>query len=165
MASLQNFGGHFLANLRMDLDEIQHVATTGWFVEAHAKFILDMYYWRDKLLLDFMKYRFDIVMLKDTCESVCFKLDVMLNTKLNSLIPVSMTLMYTQGHRILRKLELVLSFCCKIAWSNWNVHDGWLWKGGDSKCGKYGSLEHLFFLLVRCLTVEYMYLFLSHNRL
>ena len=30
----------FLRNFAMDLDEIQSVATTCWFVEAHAKFIL-----------------------------------------------------------------------------------------------------------------------------
>ena len=34
-----NFGIHFLANLNIHVDEIQYVATTCWFVEAHAKFI------------------------------------------------------------------------------------------------------------------------------
>ena len=30
----------FSCKLNIDLDEIQYVATTYWFVEAHAKFIL-----------------------------------------------------------------------------------------------------------------------------
>ena len=36
----KNFGVYFLANLSIDLDEIRYVATTRWFVEAHAKFIV-----------------------------------------------------------------------------------------------------------------------------
>ena len=32
--------GLFLVNLRIDLDEIQYVATTCWFAEAHAKSVL-----------------------------------------------------------------------------------------------------------------------------
>ena len=31
---------HFLANLDTDLDEIQYIAATCWFVEAHAEFVL-----------------------------------------------------------------------------------------------------------------------------
>ena len=44
-----------------------------------------------------------------------------------------MTLMFTQGHRVMCKLELVqlLLFYCKAAWSNSDVHDGWLWKEND----------------------------------
>ena len=62
-----------------------------------------------------MKYRFNIAMCQDTSEPICFKLDLMLDTiKLFSLIPVSMTLMFTQGHRVAGKLELVQSFCCKV---------------------------------------------------
>ena len=34
---IKNLGVHFLANLPIDLDEIQYVATTCCFVEAHAK--------------------------------------------------------------------------------------------------------------------------------
>ena len=48
-------------------------------------------------------------------------------TKVNSLIPVWMTLMFTQGYRVVGKLELVQSFCCKVAWNNSNVGDGWHW--------------------------------------
>ena len=35
----QNFGGHFLAKFGFDLDEIEYVTTTRWFVEAYAKLI------------------------------------------------------------------------------------------------------------------------------
>ena len=35
----KTLGVHFLANLSIDLDEIQYVATTCWFVKAHAKVI------------------------------------------------------------------------------------------------------------------------------
>ena len=78
---------------------------------------------------DFMTYMFNIVMYRDTCDPICFKLGMMLHTtKLYCLIPVWMTLMFSQGHRIIGKLELVQSFCYKVAWSNWNVCDGWLCK-------------------------------------
>ena len=36
-------GVHFLANFAVDLDEIQYVATTCWFFETHANFILHKY--------------------------------------------------------------------------------------------------------------------------
>ena len=39
------------ANLSVDLDVIQYVATTCWFVEAHAKFILLNCYSREIILL------------------------------------------------------------------------------------------------------------------
>ena len=68
---------------------------------------------------DSMKYAFIIVLCWDTREPICFKLRMMLNmTKLYSLSPVWMTLMFTQDHRVTGKLELVPSFCCEIAWSN-----------------------------------------------
>ena len=34
---IRNLGVHFLVNQGIDLDKIQYVATTCWFVEAHAK--------------------------------------------------------------------------------------------------------------------------------
>ena len=55
-------------------------------------------------------------------------------TKLYILIPVWMTLMFTQGHKITGNLELVRSFCCKVAWSNSDICDCWLCKGDD--CGE-----------------------------
>ena len=47
----QNLGVHFLANLDIDRDEIWYVATTCWFDEAHAKFLLYHHYSREKTLL------------------------------------------------------------------------------------------------------------------
>ena len=59
-------------------------------------------------------YMFNIIMCQDTCELICFKLGMMLNiTKLYSFIPMWMTVMLTQGDRVLGKLELVKLFCCK----------------------------------------------------
>ena len=80
---------------------------------------------------DFMKYTFNVVICQDTCQSVFFKLGMMLNmTNVYSLIPVWMTLMFTQGHRAMLKLELVHSFCCvkqfRCSW--WLIMSGgWLW--------------------------------------
>ena len=72
----------------------------------------------------------NIIMCQGNCEPVYFKLGMMLNTsKLYSLISFWMTLMFAQGHR--DKLELVHSFCCKVAWSNSNVCDGWSCKEED----------------------------------
>ena len=71
-------------------------------------------------------------MCHDIFEPICFKLDMMLNiAKLYSLIHVWMTLMFIHGHRASEKVELVQSLCYKVAWSNWNVHDGWLCKEDD----------------------------------
>ena len=47
----QKSGVHFLTNSCIDLDEMQYVATTCWFVQAHAKFILYKYYSRERTLL------------------------------------------------------------------------------------------------------------------
>ena len=39
--------------------------------------------------------------------------------------------MSTLGRRVMGKAELVQSFCCKVAWSSSDVHDGWLCKGDE----------------------------------
>ena len=76
-----------------------------------------------------MKYTLYIIVCQGTCELICFKLGMMLKTtKLYSVIPGWMLLVFAQGHRISGKLEFVQSFCCKVAWSNSNVCDGWLCK-------------------------------------
>ena len=73
-------------------------------------------------------------MYQDAWKAICFKLGMKLNmTKLYSLIPVWMTLMFIQGHSITGKVELVQSFCCKVAWSNADVFDGWLCKEDDGE--------------------------------
>ena len=99
-----------------------------------------------------MKYTIYSVLCQDTCEPICFKLSIMLDmTQLYSLISVWMILMFTQGHRVMGKLECVQPVCRKIAWSNWNAHDGWVWKGDDCEevlYSEYGSFEHLLFLFM-----------------
>ena len=69
---------------------------------------------------EFIKHNFNMVLCRDTC-----KLGMMLSTN------KFYSLMYTQGHRVTGKLEFVQSFCCKVAWSNSNVCDGWSSKGKD----------------------------------
>ena len=73
---IKNSGVHFIANRSIDLDKIQTDAKTCWFVEANAKSILHEYYSRKRI----MKYMLNIVMCQDTCELICFKLGMMLNT-------------------------------------------------------------------------------------
>ena len=70
-------------------------------------------------------------------------------TKLYFLNPLSTALMFTQGHRIMGKLEFVQSVCWYVTWGNSNLHDGWLCKGGDweeTRYKVYGSYKHLLFL-------------------
>ena len=40
---MKNFDVHFLTNVSINLNIIQYIATTFWFVEAHAKFFLHKY--------------------------------------------------------------------------------------------------------------------------
>ena len=62
-----------------------------------------------------MKYLFSTVLFQDTCELIHFKFGMMLNTtKLYSLLPVCMTFLFTQGHRVMVKLEFVQSFSCRL---------------------------------------------------
>ena len=110
------------------------------------KLMLNLFYMsniqgRELCWHDFMKYMINIVLCWDTCE-LCFKLGMMLDmSKLYGLIPVWMSVMLTQDHRVTGKLEILQSFCCKVAWSNLIVFDGWFCKGDDSEVqyGKHGS--------------------------
>ena len=57
-----------------------------------------------------MKYTINIVMCQDTCEPICFKLGIMLDTtKLYSWNDLDV------HSRVTGKIELVQSFCCKVA--------------------------------------------------
>ena len=48
----------------------------------------------------------NIIMCQDTCELICLKLSMMLNTsKLYCLIPVWITLMFNQGHRVVNNVN------------------------------------------------------------
>ena len=60
----------------------------------------------------------NIVLCRDTSDLICLKLGMMLDmTNLYNLIPVGMTVMFTQGdgHRFTGKQELVQSFYYKVA--------------------------------------------------
>ena len=46
----QNFCAHVLANFSIDLDDIQSVAITCWFVEARAKYFSHDQYSRERTL-------------------------------------------------------------------------------------------------------------------
>ena len=73
---------------------------------------------RESPLGDFMKYafKFNIGLHLDACVAFPFKLSVMIDTsKLYCLIPVLMILTFIQGQRVVRKLEHLQSFCCKVA--------------------------------------------------
>ena len=99
------------------------------------------YYWRD-----FIKYAINIVLCQHDCT-------LQFDSSLNDL-----SILLTHGDRVTGKLELVLSFCCKVAWSNSTIHDGWLCKGDgceESLYGKHGLFEHLLFLF-SCLFIVYV---------
>ena len=75
------------------MDEIQFVATTCWFVEAHANFCFCflhiIFKGGNSADVIFMKNTFKIVPCQNTCEPICFKLGMMLyTTELYCLIPV-----------------------------------------------------------------------------
>ena len=101
---------------------------------------------RKNCLGDFTDYAFNIRLHSSTYVLLAFKLCMMLNktkiafklcvmlhkNKLYSLIPVWMTITFTQYHWSTRKLEFEQSFCFEVAWSQ-NFCDGWLWKEDDCK--------------------------------
>ena len=100
---------------------------------------------------DILLYIFNILLHQDTWERICFKFGIMIDiTKLMS--PVWIALILIQGHKVKGKLEHTSSFCCKVAWSNPDLYNGWLCWGDDfkkpCKCGEYGSSEHLLFLFL-----------------
>ena len=125
---------HFFFFL-INLDKIWYIVMTCWCVQAHAKFVcmINIHRW----------------VHLDAYEPFTFKLGMMVDmTDLYILISVWMSLTFTQGHRLMRTLELVKSFCWKVAQSYTNICRGWLCKDDDcrEKYGEYGSFEHLFFL-------------------
>ena len=132
--SNQNFGVHFLGNFAVWMNFSllpQHVCL--------LKLMLNLFYTTNiqvkKLCRqDFLKYKIYLRHrpVPGHCQPMCFKHGMMLNTtNLYSLIPAWMTLMFTLGRRVTRKLELVKSFFCKVACSNSIICDSWLWKWDD----------------------------------
>ena len=63
----------------MALDKSQYVATTCWFVEAHAKFVLYKHCSRERTV-DVILYNihFNIIMFHDTWEPNCLKIFCMI---------------------------------------------------------------------------------------
>ena len=88
----------------------------------------------------------------DAYEQIYFKFSMMLNmTKLYSLIPVWMTLMFSQGHKVAEKLKLVqYKAVVKLHEATGMfvmvdyVREVTVKK--SCKCGEYGSFEHLLFM-------------------
>ena len=66
--------------------------------------------------LCFIKYTNNFILGLGTCEPICFRLGMMIDTaKLYILNPPSVTLMLTHGHGVMGKLETVQSVCRKVA--------------------------------------------------
>ena len=61
-----------------------------------------------------------------------------------------MTLMLSQGHMVMGKLDAFAVILLKSVWSILGVSDGWLCKGDGCEevpYGEYGSFEHLLFFV------------------
>ena len=121
---------HFLWNFTGDLDETGCFATTCWFVEAHAKFFygtikihgreICWHYFRKHCHVSWHLWTSLFQTLCDAGHNWTY-----------SFILLWMTLKLTQGYRVMEKVELVQSFCCKVALNNSKVNDSWLSKGDD----------------------------------
>ena len=104
-----------------------------------AKSVLYKHHSRDRTTLIWF---YEIYVWHCHCGPICFNFGMKLyTTKLYSLIPVWMALLFTQGHRVARKLEPVQSLCWKVAWSSSNVCDG----GGGG--GGMGQLHWCYWLI------------------
>ena len=88
-------------------------AATCWFVKPVQNWFCTINsQGREPHLFNFYKISFNIDLCFDASMPVLFKLGM---TKLTNLISVCMTLTCTQGNMGARKLELLQSFCCKVA--------------------------------------------------
>ena len=64
--------------------------------------------------------------------------------------------------KVTGKQELLQSFCCKVAWNNSNVPEGWLCKGDyceEVLYGECGLFEHLLFLSFCCVHIYHQRFF------
>ena len=96
---INNFGVHFLANLNINLDEIQYVATTWWFVEALARFIWTIFKGENSADMT-LWIVYNSVMGQDT---TWFDAD-----KLYSLVAVWLVHSRSQGYRKIRTFAVIL---------------------------------------------------------
>ena len=98
----------FVANLGIDLDEIQYATTTFDLLKLMLTFFgISILKRRELWWRYFMEYTFNIVLCQDTCEPICYKLGMMLSTtKLCCLIPVWVTLMFARDDRLVGKARI-----------------------------------------------------------
>ena len=82
---LNNFCIYFLVNFSICFDEIQYAAATGWFLEAHAKFILHNILFKAGNYLIFMTCAFSSGLYLDDFKPVCSNL-VWYYAQLNSTV-------------------------------------------------------------------------------
>ena len=109
---------HFLAHVSSDLSEIgcsdktrkveHHDTTFEWNLLNQAKSML----FHNASTMHALSQCIQPPPPPPTPLRLCIMLDT---TELNILIPVGMTLTFNQWHNDTRKLELVQSFCCKVA--------------------------------------------------
>ena len=76
-----------------------------WFVEGHTKFILHYFLLKRENSADMNLW--NICLTSSVSGHLCIHLfKIWHDVKLYSLIPVWMTFMFAQGHRVMNKLEL-----------------------------------------------------------
>ena len=94
-----------------------YAALTCWCVPAHAKFVCMINIkGKNSTEVMFIKNRIKNGLHLYTYELISFKLGMMMGmTKLYILIPVGISLTFTQGLRVTRKLKLLQPFRCKVA--------------------------------------------------
>ena len=99
-----------------------------------------------------MKYTFYSGFCLDAFTPISLKFGMMTNAaNFFRFMYIWMTMAFTQEHRVIRKLEHVKLFCCKVAWSIPNFCDGWFVTEITAKKScvivwNMGCLNHLFFL-------------------
>ena len=98
------------------------------------------------------KTMFNIGMSLHAYEFISFKPGMITDmTNICILTPVLMTLIFIQGQRALRNIELLQSFAWRVSGNNpiWAVVDciREMTAKKSCQCGGFGSLEHLLFLL------------------
>ena len=102
---VKNLCTYFLAKFKLILKKLTFLSMLNLFCTISTQ-------GREFYICDFVKYTFVIGLPSDTYESICFKLNRLLDTtEVYSIIPVWMILTSTQGHRYQGNVDLVLSTC------------------------------------------------------
>ena len=126
--------GHSYVKNKIDLDEIQWVATTCWFVEAHAKFVFREWYSRERTLFTwFIQYPFKCDLHQDIWKLIFLvKLGMLDMAKLYSMIPVWMALTFLKVTGCVWKLLEVTQMFVMV---------DYVGEMTVKKCCKYGGYE------------------------